>query len=274
MTIACAPLRHALAAALLVLATGCGTNGPTAGSPEPGATTLRVMTFNIHHGAGPDDVMDLEHVAAVIRQENPDVVALQEVDRGVSRSGGRDLLRELSALTGLPHYAFGKNIDYGGGDYGNGLLSRHPIRQEVNSWLPQIEAGERRGVLQTLIDVGGRRVAVLGTHLDVRNAQERELSSRHILDAILPRYAETPTVVTGDFNALPDSEVYRLVTARLGDAWTTAGEGPGYTIPVHAPARRIDFVFHSPHLVPVAARVPRTDASDHLPLVVDFRFAD
>ena len=171
------PRAAALVAALAV-ALQAACSAPFAAGPGPqGDIVLRVMTYNIHHGAGPDDRMDLEKIAAVIRREDPDVVLLQEVDRGVERSGRRDLLRELATLTGLEHTAFGKNIDHQGGDYGNGLLSRYPIRREVNSWLERAAPGERRGVLQAIVEVRGREIAVLGTHLDASDAAERESRS-------------------------------------------------------------------------------------------------
>jgi len=48
--------------------------------------TIRIMTYNIHHGAGIDGKVDIDRIAKVIARENADIVALQEVDRGVERS--------------------------------------------------------------------------------------------------------------------------------------------------------------------------------------------
>ena len=266
--------RGAALGAALAIAFLTGCSAPSGAPPGPrGDRSLRVMTYNIHHGAGADDRVELERIAAVIRRESPDVVLLQEVDRGVERSGRRDLLLELSSLTGLEHTAFGKNIDHQGGDYGNGILSRYPIRREVNSWLERATPGERRGVLQAILEVRGREIAVLATHLDASNAAERESSARQIEERILPPYSHYPLVLGGDLNEGPDGAVHRRLAARLTDAWG-AGEGPGYTIPVDAPTRRIDYLFHDGRLRAVAARVLRSDASDHLPLVADVRLVD
>ncbi|MBW3628466.1 MAG: endonuclease/exonuclease/phosphatase family protein [Gemmatimonadetes bacterium] len=259
------------AALLTLLLLGCSVHGLR---PSPrGGALLRVMTYNIHHGAGVDERVDLERIAAVIRRENPDIVLLQEVDRGVERSGKRDLLRELATLTGLEHAAFGKNIDHQGGDYGNGLLSRYPIRREVNTWMERTTPGERRGVLQAIVDVRGREIAVLGTHLDASNGAERGSSARQIEQKLLPSYSKYPLILGGDLNEAPDGAVYRRLSALLADSWS-AGEGPGHTIPVDAPNRRIDYIFHDRRFAAVAARVLRTDASDHLPLVADLRLVD
>ena len=86
--------------------------GPDGEQPE-----LTVMSYNIHHGRGLDDVVDLERIAEVIVESGAEIVALQEVDVGVERSGKVDIAAELARLTGLEHYVFGKNLDLEGGHY-------------------------------------------------------------------------------------------------------------------------------------------------------------
>jgi hypothetical protein len=84
------------ASILLALGAGCRT-GPAVRGPQ----TLRVLTYNIHHGEGVDGRLDVERIARLINEHQPDLVALQEVDRGVARTLGRNLPGELSKLTGL-----------------------------------------------------------------------------------------------------------------------------------------------------------------------------
>src|ERR1700724_2661395 len=83
---------------------------------------LRVLTYNIHHGEGTDGRFDLSRLARVMKSVQPDVIALQEVDRGTERSGGVDQLAELARLTDM-HAEFGKAMDYSGGGYGVAWLS-------------------------------------------------------------------------------------------------------------------------------------------------------
>src|SRR5947209_8634714 len=85
--------------------------------------TLRVMTYNIHVGVGMDKKLDVQRIAEVINQEKPDLVGLQEVDRGVKRTEGKDEIAELANLTRMD-YAFAHNLDYQGGQYGVAILSR------------------------------------------------------------------------------------------------------------------------------------------------------
>ncbi|HUG27420.1 MAG TPA: endonuclease/exonuclease/phosphatase family protein, partial [Gemmatimonadales bacterium] len=96
------------------------------GCTPPDPVTLRVVSYNIRHGRGMDGEVNLERTAAVLRQLTPDIVALQEVDNRVTRSGGEDQAAVLGGLLGMEH-AFGSFMDYQGGQYGMAILSRHPI---------------------------------------------------------------------------------------------------------------------------------------------------
>ena len=243
-------------------------------APQPApnvssARELRVLTFNIHHAEGVDGKLDLGRVAQVIREAQADVVGLQEVDRGVERTGRRDLLKELADLVGM-QFAFGKNLDHQGGDYGNALLTSRPILSEGNRPLPNEGDGEQRGVLQVVIDVAGTRVLVLTTHLDHRKQDAQRIASASTLLEMLPAWGAGPVVAMGDFNDVPGSATYaRLVTA-FTDAWAAVGQGDGFTIPVESPSRRIDWILVR-GLEPVRAHVVRTEASDHLPVLATIR---
>ncbi len=86
-----------------------------------GEGSLRVLTFNIRHCAGNDDVINYDRTAAVINGMEPDVVCLQEVDYMTTRSNKVDQLKTLADKTGMNYY-FSKSIAYQGGEYGNGLF--------------------------------------------------------------------------------------------------------------------------------------------------------
>ncbi len=238
--------------------------------PEP---VLRVLTFNIHHGEGLDGRLDLERIARVIKAERADVVALQEVDRGTERTQKRDVAAELAALTGL-RFEFGKNLDFQGGAYGNAILSRFPLTQVTNTLLRMVRPGEQRGILQARITVGGRSLVFMATHLDHRSPDDDRVSSvQQIRELAAAWPKDLPIIIAGDFNDSPTSRTHREMKGRFSDAWEAAGEGPGPTIPVANPNRRIDYVWFTAGrgLEPIKARVPRSDASDHLPVAVEFR---
>src|SRR5882762_1627926 len=109
--------------------------------------TLRIMTYNIHTGVGMDKKLDLQRIADVINHERPDLVGLQEVDRGVKRTGGVDEIAELARLTKM-EYAFAHNLDYQGGQYGVAILSRYPILKTDHRMYKNKREAERRGMIR------------------------------------------------------------------------------------------------------------------------------
>jgi endonuclease/exonuclease/phosphatase family metal-dependent hydrolase len=105
------------------------------------AKSIRVLCYNIHYGQGNDGVYDVERLAEVIKATEPDLVALQEIDVMVERSGRVHQIRELGKLTGMAS-RYGPTQHYQGGLYGNGVLSKLPILDVVIHPLPYTEATE------------------------------------------------------------------------------------------------------------------------------------
>src|SRR5437870_4170655 len=117
--------------------------------------TLRVMTYNIHVGVGMDKQLDLQRIADVINHEHPDLVGLQEVDRGVKRTEGVDEIAELARMTQM-QYAFAHNLDYQGGQYGVAILSRFPILKTDHRKYQNKREAKRRGMIRIEVNVDGR----------------------------------------------------------------------------------------------------------------------
>lgn len=244
---------------------GVPSQAPAGSVPTQTSRELRVLTFNIHHAEGLDGRIDVARIAQVIRDSKADLVGLQEVDRGVQRSGRRDLLKEIADLAGM-RFAFGKNLDHQGGEYGNALLTSRPIVSEGNRALPNSNGGEQRGVLQVVIDVAGTQVLVLTTHLDYRRPDGDRIASAEAMLDMMQTWGTGPVVAMGDFNDVPGSATWTRLTASLTDVWTAVGKGDGFTIPVKTPTRRIDWILMR-GLAAKDAAVLTTEASDHLPVV-------
>ena len=234
--------------------------------------TLRVMSYNIHHGEGLDGKLDLERIAKVITEAKADIVGLQEVDRGVERTQKRDLPAELAKLTGLA-VQFDKNIAHQGGDYGNAVLTRFPIKRAKNTHLKSLANGEQRGVQQLVLEIHGREVLFMNTHLDARrDPAEREHSATE-LRAIAAAAGAMPIILVGDFNAVPTAPSVAAIRDFLTDSWTVVSKEPGFTIPVKKATRRIDYIWITPaSITPVKMAVLYSEASDHLPIVAELRF--
>ncbi|WP_414660080.1 endonuclease/exonuclease/phosphatase family protein [Horticoccus sp. 23ND18S-11] len=233
--------------------------------------SFRVLCYNIHHGEGLDGKLDLERIAKLITDAKADIVALQEVDRGVERTQKRDLPAELAKLTGLTVH-FEKNIAHQGGEYGNAVLTRFPIKRARNTHLRMVGPGEQRGVLQLVLDVNGRDVLFMNTHLDARrDPVERERSAGELKE-IVAAAGRMPVILCGDFNAAPDSAAVGKIREVLTDTWKAVGQGDGFTIPVRKPTKRIDYVWITPDsITPVSMAVLSSEASDHLPIVAELK---
>ena len=119
---------------------------------------------------------------------------------------------------------------------------------------------------------GERRFAVAGTHLDL--AESPRLDHVGELRETVQRFADdVPWVLGGDVNDVPGSPTWAALGAGRTDVFAAVGRGPGETIGVNRPTRRIDALFADPAVTPVDAWVPDSDdvrrASDHRPLVAD-----
>ena len=236
------------------------------------AEKITVMTYNIRHGRGLDNKVDLERIATVIKESGADIVALQEVDKGVERTERRDLPAELAALTGMTA-VFSNNYHFQGGEYGNAVLTKFPVKNWVNRHYRMLRVGEQRGILQLTLDVHGREVVFLNTHIDYRPDDSERWSNAGEIEAILQQHQNKTIIMCGDFNDTPGSRVYQRLGANFVDVWQRVGVGDGLTIPPVNPRKRIDYIWLSKDGViePLRVWVPQTEASDHLPVVAELK---
>ncbi|MBN2639402.1 MAG: endonuclease/exonuclease/phosphatase family protein [Bacteroidales bacterium] len=241
-----------LALALLVLFIESGCNFLNDSSK------LKVLTYNIHHGEGMDTLIDLERIANVINSVSPDLVALQEVDIHASRSGDIDQLNKLAELCKM-NAAFGKAMDWDGGEYGNAVLSKFPIQKQTTYPLP----GEPRSALSTVIQLNnGTEIDFIAVHLDVE--VEARKNSIQPLEEIIKENSCLPIIIAGDFNDVPDSEVLQSLKNKLICATPEL-----FTYPSELPEEQIDYVLLSKNdkwKVLSAEVLNEKNASDHRPL--------
>ena len=205
--------------------------------------TLRILSYNIHHGEGTDGQLDLERIAKVIASVDPDLVALQEVDRNVQRTGQVDQPAALARLTKM-NVIFGDNISLQGGQYGNAILSRFPILDHQNHALPNFDDGEQRGFLEAEVQLPGSHPPLLfiATHLDHRrDDKERVASARAINERIEGRLG-TVALLAGDLNDVPGSRTL----VEFGKHWSRANKVISPTTPVDEPTRQIDYILLRP----------------------------
>lgn len=220
---------------------------------------MRIATFNIRHGEGADGGAGrVEELVAACESLSADVLALQEVDRGVGRSGGVDQAAKVAEALGAS-YTFGTTTRIGDGDYGNALLVRGELADVRHVALPRRFRSEPRAVIVARATVGGVPLSIAATHLTTDNDLAREQ-----LEAVLDLLASMPhpRVLVGDLN-LPPGEVLPYTTA---EGYQLVRTGP--TFPNEAPRVQIDAIAVTgleAHDVEVVA----TPVSDHRAVVVE-----
>jgi endonuclease/exonuclease/phosphatase family metal-dependent hydrolase len=265
---------------VLVGVVGTGGSAWAAGPPPP--VTLRVMSYNIHAGAGQDNVFDLERQAAVIEAQRPDVVALQEVDvHWSARSDYVDEASWMAARLGMrvffgPIYVLPP--DRPGApprEYGPAILSRFPILAAENhkitrlsTQVPDPAPELAPGFPEILIRVRGVPLHVYDTHLDVR--ADPAVRRAQVADMLaIMNERPGPKILAGDFNAAPDAAELAPLWDELNDVMTRPGGSGLPTFPADLPRQRIDYVTAAPDIGIRGGWVPETVASDHRPVVAD-----
>ncbi|MCA9141455.1 MAG: endonuclease/exonuclease/phosphatase family protein [Planctomycetaceae bacterium] len=236
---------------------------------------LRVLCYNIHYGQGMDGAYDIERLAAVINRVKPDLVALQEVDVGVKRSGRIHEAQLLGKMTGLA-VRFGPTQHYEGGLFGNAVLTRFPILDVVIQPLPYTESTPelvtypRAAIAVTVRGPDDRPLRFISTHFQHNVPADRVAEAQAINSLFADNETSIPTILAGDMNATPDSEPIRI----LLEQWTNASDDPpAPSAPSINPRSRIDYIFYrnAPQFrVTAAIVIDEAMASDHRPVQADF----
>ena len=236
----------------------------------------RLLTYNVHRCVGTDRRLDVDRIVAVIGEYEPDIVCLQELDVGRSRTNGVDQARAIAdglVMTSRFHPAMRIEAE----QYGDAILTAHPERLIRADSLPTV-AGipglEPRGAIWSEIKIDGVALNVLNTHLGLVPREQR-LQAAALTGSGWLGGCTGPTLLAGDFNATSITRPYQTLCRSLEDCQRQLGVKPSVkTFPSAFPAIRIDHCVVSPHIRIRAVRSAFSPlarvASDHLPLIVDF----
>ncbi len=234
--------------------------------------TLRVMSFNIHHGADKLERDRLDEMAYVIKESGVDLVGLQEVDIGCNRSGKVDQIKRLAELTGM-HTAFAEHFAYDGGLYGQGLLSRYPLTNIKNDRITLIKKDgttDTRALVSAVATLpDGKKVTMASVHMAL-DQPSRMIQAREIINFLSE--AEMPVVLAGDMNAEPRTEELRLLETKFTDL----DAENRLTFPVDIPVKKIDYIYVGTNrLEKILSYQVLTEQkqSDHLPIVGEFNIS-
>jgi len=246
------------------------------------------MSFNIAHGRGLSLYQgfhssqgirkNLERIAAIIREQSPDVVAFQEIDQSSHWNKHIDLLKHIQDETGYEYSEHGiHNTRYGKKAlcYGNAFLSKQPISDCSVTPFGKKSIGEK-GFMEAKVHFGPYSFEVINLHLDFRSRRNRIAQ----IDPILERIGDLtntkddrpPPIICGDFNARSKhfSDAVRQFLIRAAHhAHYTYHPQNMRTFPAHFPSRGLDFILvPEPFSVKTAGAI-RSFASDHLPVFAE-----
>ena len=237
--------------------------------------SLRVMTYNVHACIGMDGQLSPERIARIIKQSHADVVALQELDANRARTGYRDQAMEIARLLEMdchfhPTWSLEEEAEYG-----NAVLSRHPLRLVRRDSLPRLRSREPRGAMWVELTLPcGQRVQLINSHLSVYPFERREQAKALSEQWVPAAAANGPTILCGDFNAGQRSISYGVLSHGMHDVQTYSDEWPtGNTWFSPKPLARIDHIFATDGFRIGFAKVVQSrlasKASDHLPLLAE-----
>lgn len=233
--------------------------------PQDDVMSLKIMTYNIRHGAGMDDVVDLDRQAEVIRNAAPDIVGLQEVDSVVKRSGYIDEAAYLANSLGM-YGKFGPAIPLTKGKYGVAILSKEVPLSVRNIPLP----GEEK---RTLLVCEFQEYVFACTHLDLN--EENRLSS---LSIILEEAAQwdKPFFICGDWNDEPSSTLITKMKRSFYFINNLTNTSANFTFPARTPTKIIDYITSygagtNRVVKSVKSRkvINEPEASDHRPVMAE-----
>jgi endonuclease/exonuclease/phosphatase family metal-dependent hydrolase len=233
---------------------------------------VKILSFNILHGATTKNDFNLDNIARVIIDSNPDFVAMQEVDFRTNRAQKYDLVTELGWRTKMAPL-FARAMPYDDGEYGEGILSKYSFLMTRNVALPFSTSNEPRAALEiTTVLPSGDTISFIGTHLDHLQDETDKVAQAKKINQV---FADNkyPTILAGDLNDVPGSRAINI----LEDFWTASydKENPQPTFPSDNPTRKIDYVMYYPkQLWRVLDRevIQDTIASDHCAYLVTLEF--
>lgn len=247
------------------------------GVRKRGDNALRIMTYNVHSCSGMDGKVSPERIARVIARYAPDIVALQELDVGRSKTHNIDQAEAIARCLQMTFH-FHASLHLEDERYGNAILTHLPMRLRRAAALPGLAEKptlEPRGALWVGIDAGDAELQLINTHLGLYK-KERQAQVASLLGEDWLGHPDmlSHLILCGDFNATPRSREWSSLHRRLPDAQIMlANHRPKNTFFSGLPGARIDHVFTDPHFELIAIETPNTElirlASDHLPLIVD-----
>ena len=231
---------------------------------------FRVASFNIAAGKKPN----IEAMSSALEQEEIDVVGVQEVDINTGRNN-YDMLAKFKEYGYIQDTHFQKAIDYSGGQYGIGLLTRYQFTEKSGGALSNEGSYEARAYVRGVFEKEGHKVAIYNTHLTHESQSLRARQMQEVLD-VMDADSTPYKILTGDFNTdqyisenYPMMKKYNLANGKDG-IWHDTYNGVDPTMKINC----IDNVVTSRNIKVNEVKMVETGLSDHNMLYIDCQLLD
>jgi endonuclease/exonuclease/phosphatase family metal-dependent hydrolase len=270
--------------------------------PKKNSTDLRMMTYNVHNFSpinnDDDPIVVKTKILKVIKQENPDVIALQEYFTRFQ--GELDMTDSIKEILHTEHYYFEPSFKVEGQATGLAIFSKYPIRRTGSILFP----GNRGGNAAIFVDVMANKklMRIYNVHLQsisfdpqdyayldkvkkqmdpqlrpskrivtmLRTAFVKRSEQVDILESSM-KECKTPYLIAGDFNDTPASYAVTQLTKHLNRSFEKQGVGFGRTYNGKFPNFQIDYIATTKDIDIVNHRVINAKLSDHFPVRSDLR---
>ncbi|MHA1324838.1 MAG: endonuclease/exonuclease/phosphatase family protein [Candidatus Helarchaeota archaeon] len=235
---------------------------PTIPSTVP--SSIKIMTYNIQQGYDANGQWAFDTQLAVIQNESPDILALQESDIARLSGGNADIVRYFADKLNMFAYYGPKTVV---GTFGLALLSKYPIEHALTFYVYSI--GEQIACIEAAITINTTTFNIFVAH---PAGPEPVTQQQQMLSRIA---GKNNVIFLGDFNFEPLTEPYNLTTALLNDSWEIASSQIIGSLPpdwvTRFPNERIDHIFVSPGTVITSCKYFGGSASDHPAALIELQ---
>lgn len=240
---------------------------------------LRLLQWNVLY------TEPLDKIVTVIKELDPDVACLQELEQRAGHDAGKMI---AAALGYHAHYSYDPFVFSDGttGQLGNGIFSKQPLAAKRTVNILSYKIGDQAvgyDYIEAKIVVGSSDLTIATIHPPFRPSFYTNKAQKAMLSKLLPEIEATPAnyVLTGDFNATPGTAVTREVKKRLKHAGPTYAQ-PSWTKfdqtiaghPFNGMNWRLDYVFYKGKLKVSSSQIVDVKSSDHAPVLVEFGVDD
>jgi len=235
-------------------------------------TRITIMTYNINHGMGTDNIYSLSRIAKIIRSESPQLVILNEVDYKTKRGFNDEQARGIAADLGM-EFTFARNSAIDGGWTGNAILSKYPIEFAENKVYKQDYGHDTKSLLHIIISAGSDKIHLYGTELSTDSIAGSN-QVKELLDFVFEWGNDSPVIIGGNFNMTPAAKRIHEMAYYYTDVGAY-NQPEGLTYPAGEARKRVDYLFSnkfaSQREVYVLDNETTRIASDHLPVIAHFK---